>query len=214
VAIGLMDLLGEDARVMVDERNCNIMKITQKELRAMLQLINDILDISKIRNGKLTIDLVPCQIASVIKDSMTSNGILADGKGIRLVNEVPDHLPFCLADPRRVMEILSNLISNAIKFSERNTCVTLSARHAEEGGEVIVEVRDQGLGIPEDEQSRLFGMFEQISVRSTEGETGTGLGLAIVEKLVDLHEGRVWVKSKVGEGSVFSFSLPLARTHD
>jgi signal transduction histidine kinase len=105
---------------------------------------------------------------------------------------------------------LNNLISNALKFSEPGTAVTVQASRV--NGSVVVSVRDQGQGIPAEELDKLFKPFSKTSVRGTAGEKSTGLGLAICRRIVEGHHGRIWAESEVGKGSVFNFSLPLAES--
>mgnify|MGYP003456848650 FL=1 len=112
------------------------------------------------------------------------------------------------ADATKIEQVLNNLVSNAVKYSHAGTAVRVSVGAV--GKEIVVAVRDQGQGIPGAELSKLFQPFSRTSVKSTAGEKSTGLGLAITHKIVEGHGGRIWVDSRQGEGSTFSFSLPLS----
>jgi signal transduction histidine kinase len=135
--------------------------------------------------------------------------VLAGKKGIRLEFTPECGLPLLRFDRGKVEQILNNLISNALKFSPPGAAVTLQASRV--NGSIVVSVRDQGQGIPAEELDKLFKPFGKTSTRSTDGERSTGLGLAICRKIVEGHGGRIWAASEVGKGSVFSFSLPVAR---
>ena len=115
-------------------------------------------------------------------------------------------IPVMVMDPDRIDQVMNNLINNAIKFSYPNTTITLRACVQDQ--DVVISVQDQGQGIPAQEVDNLFTDFGRTSVRPTAGEKSTGLGLAIVKRIVELHGGRIWVESKVGVGSVFTFTLP------
>lgn len=205
--IGFVELLQENEKISSDSRLLKIIGIIERQSRNMLALINDILDINKINSGKLELELLPLEVRGLFHDTIQSSQILASGKCIELEIRVEDDLPKVRGDPRRLAEVLNNLISNAIKYSPKNTKIVLGADNAP-GRQVRVYVQDFGQGIPEGDLPKLFSAFQQLSVKATAGEKGTGLGLAIVQKLVQLHGGRIDVKSKVGEGSTFAFTLP------
>src|SRR6185437_6218038 len=138
--------------------------------------------------------------------NVEANRPLAHKKGIQLDAEIAAGLPAVLADPSRVEQVLTNFISNAFKYSEPATGVIVRASAAE--GEILVEVCDQGQGIPPDEIDNLFRFYQKTSVRPTGGEQSTGLGLAIARQIVEAHGGKVTVESEVGKGSTFRFTLP------
>ena len=173
----------------------------------MLRLINNLLDVSAIESGKLELELTKADLISVIKNNVELNNVIAHKKNIQIQFNAPVQISEILIDIGKIEQVLNNLISNAVKYSFPNT--TVQVKISQNDSEVIVSVTDQGQGIPESELGKLFKPFEKTSVQSTAGEKSTGLGLSIVKNLVLGHKGRIWVESKVGEGSTFCFSLPL-----
>jgi two-component system sensor histidine kinase/response regulator len=172
-------------------------------------LIDDLLDVSAIESGHLSLDRQLGDITLPIARSVELNAWFASKKNIPITVSCPEPLPQVFADHRRMEQVVNNLISNAVKYSLPGTRITVCLRH--ERNQVIVSVADQGPGIPEAEQHRLFKPFGRTSVRPTSPEgRSTGLGLLIVKKIVEAHEGRVWLISVPGKGAEFFFSLPVA----
>lgn len=198
------DLLGD----LTSEQVEAIDGISQQSI-LMLDLINDLLDVTKIESGKVELSLSQYKIQNLVAGQLRAQTLVASKKHITLVNRVPDDLPPVWLDPDRMTQALNNLLSNAFKFSPEHATVTISA--ARNGNFVEVSVSDTGVGIPPEDLDRLFQKFVQVGSRPTRGEKGIGLGLAIVKKIVELHGGRVWATSKVGEGSTFTFSLPVEK---
>ncbi|MEZ4600898.1 MAG: HAMP domain-containing sensor histidine kinase [Syntrophotaleaceae bacterium] len=172
----------------------------------MLSLINDLLDISALESGKLQPKYEPGYLPDLLFRIVSVNRPFATRKEIELVLEsrLPDEIS--LFDEHRLRQIMNNLISNAIKFSPRQTRVVVFAGREED--KLNLSVSDQGPGIPVEEQARLFHPFPNISVRSTDGEKSTGLGLAITKKIATSMRGQVWVESAAGAGSTFHCQLP------
>ncbi|MDQ7030463.1 MAG: ATP-binding protein [Ardenticatenia bacterium] len=173
----------------------------------LLGLINDILDISKIEAGKMELDFEDVDLNQIIDGVLsTTKGLIKD-KPVRLRKEVPEELPTIRADATRVRQILLNLLSNAAKFTEEGEICLTAVRT---GDEIMMTVSDTGPGIPEEKQDRLFEAFYQVDSSMTRKVGGTGLGLAIARHFVEMHGGRIWVRSVVGQGSTFGFTLPIA----
>jgi signal transduction histidine kinase len=176
---------------------------------ALLQLINDILDLSKVEAGKMTLDHVPFRLREHIALAQTLLTPKAEEKGLQLAcavdSNVPDEL---IGDPIRLWQVLNNLIGNATKFTDRGSIDVRVREESRDAGVVRLafSVYDTGIGIAADELERVFDAFEQVDSSSTRKCGGTGLGLAISTRLVDLMKGRLWVDSCVGEGSVFHFT--------
>ena len=202
---GYLDLLRSDEMDVPQQQQ--VLNILEKNTSGMLYLVNDLLGISKINHQKMHLELELVDVEILLRELIDGAKILADRKDMKLCLDIPSTLPMLVVDPRRLLEILHNLLSNAIKFSERGKTVVVKG--SVNLKEFLFEVIDQGQGIPKEELSRLFIGFERISTKATEGEPCTGLGLAIVKRLVELHGGSVSVRSELGVGSNFSFTLPM-----
>ncbi len=201
------DILLEDMADKLSKQERELLEITKTSSQFMLDLVNDLLDIAKIESGKLRLKLEPTNLITLIEHNVMHNRSLAEKKDITLTFQVDDTVPEMLVDRSKMEQILNNLISNAVKFSFPHT--TIAVRVALKDDHVLISVSDQGQGIPANELDRLFQPFERTSVTSTAGERSTGLGLAIVKKIVEGHQGKIWVESKVSEGSTFYVSLPV-----
>ncbi len=180
----------------------------------LLSLINDILELSKLESGRLVLKVRPFSLTSLSRQSLDAfrAEAMAQGLEISLDLKIPPDQDIFIADPRRIRQILSNLISNAIKFTPGEGKVTLRVRRDQNGA--LFHVEDTGIGIPEAAQSLLFQKFQQLeNVRQREYQ-GTGLGLALTKQLVDLHGGSINVTSQEGVGSIFTVRIPPQRPAD
>jgi hypothetical protein len=186
----------------------DIMQRMDKSCQTMLNLINDLLDISAIESGHLNLQLEPVNLYEYLSECHSSNSMLAKPKSIDFNIDLMPNLPSVMLDKERINQVINNLITNAIKFSFPETVITMKAE--QKGDEIIISVADQGQGIPETEISQIFSEFNQTSTRPTAGEKSTGLGLAIVKRMVEAHQGQIWVESELGKGSTFSFTLPIS----
>jgi signal transduction histidine kinase len=204
---GYLGLLHAGAMGPVNEAQARVLDTMQANAKGMVQLLEDLLDVSAIESGQLDLQPAPVELEPYLQTCVESNALLASAKNMRL--ELDGGAPGCVVtmDGKRIGQVLVNLISNAVKFSLPGTTVRVGARAATD--EVHVYVADEGQGIPAEELSKVFTDFGRTSVRPTGDERSTGLGLAIVKRIVEAHGGRVWVETKVGEGSEFAFALPL-----
>jgi signal transduction histidine kinase/ligand-binding sensor domain-containing protein/DNA-binding response OmpR family regulator len=175
--------------------------------RRLTGLVNDILDYSRLRDRELDLSLKPLDVDTVVGLVLTLMRPLAQGKELKLTNAVAGDVPAVDADENRLQQILVNLVGNAIKFTERGE---IAVGAEVDGDEVRIVVSDTGLGIAAEHLERIFEPFEQIDGAADRRFSGTGLGLAVTRHLVELHGGKLEVRSTPGEGSRFSFSLPLA----
>ncbi len=173
----------------------------------MLNLINELLDVTAIESGTLKLNRVETVLKDFFDKSYTLNSTLAKSKNIELSFEVNSNLTTAVFDPQKLDQIINNLITNAIKFSYPETKITL--RVTESNGNLKIDVSDQGQGIPSKDQVKIFQEFGRASVLPTAGEKSTGLGLAIVKKMVEAHRGTISVKSTVGKGSTFTVIIPM-----
>lgn len=183
-----------------------VFEVMDDSCRRMLALLDDLLDLSAIEAGHLSLKLEATDLVELLWDCRESEQLLASSKAIAIRLDLPDDLPCVLLDPNRIAQVLGNLLSNAVKFSRSGTEITVAARREADG--VRVSVIDQGPGIAEGELAGLFEEFSRASATPTSGERSTGLGLAIVKRLVEAHGGTVQVQSELGKGSTFSFTLP------
>lgn len=193
----------EDVRVKMVGR-------IKQNAQFMLQMVNDLLDVSQIESGKLFLECKACSMRHLILERIPMYRQSAATKGVTVRSRCAADLPKAYADGTRITQVLDNLVSNAVKFSHPGTRVVVKAQ--QEGSAIHVAVMDQGQGIPEEERQRLFLPFSKTSIRGTAGESSTGLGLAICRKIVEGHpHGRIAVESEFGKGSTFSFWLPVYR---
>jgi signal transduction histidine kinase len=202
----LAEVLRDEVAAMLTEDQLQYLSGIQRSSKFMLQLIDELLDISSIEAGHLHLNRRGSDLSKLIERSVRLNAKLARKKQIHVGFQIEGALPRLSLDEGKITQVLNNLISNAVKFSQPATTVEVLAS-AHEGG-VLISVRDKGPGIPEAEQAKLFQPFGRTTVRSTAGERSTGLGLVISRRIVEGHGGRIWVESQVGVGSVFLFTLP------
>ena len=203
----LAELLLENHASLRSEERREVAVMIHKLARGMVNLLNDLLDITTIESGKIDLQPTPVPMTPYLAEIQHYHQRLAERKRIRLVTEVAENLPTVCFDQERIRQVLNNLLSNAIKFSPTHTLVRLTVLPTPMG--VEFSVIDQGQGIRVEEQSMLFGAFQRTSVKPTAGEHSTGLGLSICKKIVELHGGTIGVESEVGRGSRFFFTLPL-----
>jgi signal transduction histidine kinase len=174
--------------------------------RHLLGLINDVLDLSKIEAGQLTLSLSDYSLKDVVQTVFSAIEPLATEKQIALKIDLSTDLPPGRGDERRLTQVLLNLVGNAIKFTDEGE-VVIAASAA--NGSFKLAVRDTGPGISAADQAKLFQEFQQADNSITRKKGGTGLGLAISKRIVELHGGRIWVESSPGHGSTFAFTLPV-----
>lgn len=203
---GYTDLL-LDPRTSEDEKAIFIEHI-RDTTQEMLDLLNDLLDITAIQSGKITLQPDIVDVYRFIDRIIKLNHRMGEQKGITLVSDLMPNLPPFMFDPTRIEQVMNNLISNAFKFSHGDTTVTVTAQTVKDADYLEISVIDQGQGISADDQAKLFTAFQKLSPRPTGSEKSTGLGLSICKRLVELHYGTIDVESEVGVGSRFYFQLP------
>ena len=181
-------------------------RLMETEIYNLTQLVNELLDLSRIESGKMPLSFHRLMPITLIKPAYERMAVQAERAGITLTQECPQDLPLVFADPDRITQVLINLIHNAIKFTAPGGKITVSAYL--DGEQVVFFVRDTGVGIDRKDLGRIFERFYKADQARTSG--GTGLGLSIARHMIESHGGYIWAESVVGEGSTFSFSLPLA----
>lgn len=201
------EVMGQGTMGPVSGPQGNLLRQIQELADYMATMVNDLLDLSEIEAGFLTLRLQPVDLGELVTRNLEVNTHVARRKGIELVAEVHDSLPTLEADPGKVQQVLDNLVSNAIKFSPPDARVRVAVEAAEGGARILVT--DQGPGIEPQRVATLFEPFNRGGPRPTGGERSTGLGLAIVRRIVHGHGGKIDVDSAPGEGSTFRVFLPL-----
>lgn len=200
------DFLLEDGDSGLTEKQVRFLAVIRKKTEHMLNMINDLLDITMIESGRLELHLREQDYGAFLADVVSISGAVADTRGSTFRLEIGEGLPPLRFDRDRMEQALDNLLMNALKFSPPGLAVTIAV--AREGDRVVTRVTDRGPGIPAEEQKQLFVEFSKTSVKPARGERSTGLGLAIARKIIESHGGEIGVESAVGEGSTFWFSLP------
>ena len=205
--IGALQLVESGAAGEVNSDVADLASVAARNAQRLLDLINDILDIDKIESGKFTLEPEDISLDELVRESLVLNKSFAERFSVGL--EVRGELGAALvhADRKRLMQVLTNLLSNAAKFSPAQT--TVEVRMQQASGAVRVEVRDRGPGIPESFRDRMFMRFAQADSTVTRQKGGTGLGLAISKRLVEMMDGRIGFEDRDGGGSTFYFELPL-----
>ncbi len=178
-----------------------------KKTDHMMKMLNEMLDISVIESGKLTLRKKPTNLEEILEEHYQQVIPLARSKNIRMDCYVQEGLPQIMVDVDKIGEVLDNFLTNSIKYTPSGGNVKLEAERVDHS--IRICVQDSGVGIKQGELKKLFKKFSRTSSKPTGGETSTGLGLAIAKKIVDLHEGEIWVESDYGKGSRFYFTLPL-----
>jgi len=188
------------------EKSTPIVGRIQSNGTHLLGLINTVLDLSKIEAGQFSLNMAEYALDSMVENVRVATESLAEGKKLALKTDVVRGLPHGIGDEQRLTQVLLNLVGNAIKFTDVGEVrITASAK----GDRFTVGVTDTGPGIPAEEQQKIFQEFHQVDNSNTKRKGGTGLGLAIAKQIVEMHGGRIWVESTVGQGSTFRMELPV-----
>jgi signal transduction histidine kinase len=210
--IGFSEILQDRTFGEINEKQAKYVDHVLTSGRHLLDLINDILDLSKVEAGKMELEPSAVKIEPLLENSMVLIKEKAMRHNIALKLDIADDLrgTEIEADERKLKQIVFNLLSNAGKFTPVGGTITVAA--GKEDGTLQISVTDTGIGIAARDQERVFGEFEQVDSSYAKKQQGTGLGLALTKRLVELHGGRIWVESKgEGEGSCFTFSIPLGK---
>jgi two-component system, NtrC family, sensor kinase len=205
--LGFSEVLAERMFGEVNDKQAEYLQDILSSGRHLLSLINDILDLAKVEAGRLELELGRFHLPTALDNALTLVRGRAMRHGITLTQTVEKRLGDIVADERKVKQILVNLLSNAVKFTPEGGRVGLSATAAD--GVIIIAVSDTGIGIAPEDQAAIFEEFRQVGRDDAHTQEGTGLGLTLAKKFVELHGGRIWVQSQVGQGSTFSFTLPV-----
>lgn len=227
---GALNLLSSDLVDIKTDKGRRVLEIAAESAERLVRLVNDILELERLESGKISLSKQVCQASQLLEKATEMMQVMANRAGITLlVSAMPIQLS---ADPDRIIQVLTNLLGNAIKFSARGSQIWLTVELGNrelvrENGVrelsvvsgsgltmVLFKVQDQGRGIPEDKLESIFERFHQVDASDSRKKGGTGLGLAICRSIVQQHGGRIWVESTLGEGSSFYFTLPGQQLDD
>lgn len=189
----------------INQKQEKILITINDNIDRLTRIINDILDISKIEEGRVELEKEFINLNSLIKNYISSFAIIAMGKGLEIKVDLPEREVRLYIDGGKIIEVFANLLSDALKFTERGY-VEISLQEKE--NEVVCSISDTGRGISSEDIPKVFQKFRQFGRVDSSGEKGTGLGLSIVKGIVEMHKGKIWVESELGKGTKFSFTLP------
>ena len=201
-----VDLLREEAQGKLSEKEEQLLSAAHEDLQRLKALVNDLLDLSRIEAGKIEMDFDRVSVQLLFEKAVSSIIAQAKDKEVELTFTAPSGLPQVKADANKITWVLTNLISNGLRYTSKGGKIHLYAEHF--GAQTHVSVSDDGAGIPYEYQTKIFEKFVQ--VKSDQATEGTGLGLAICKEIVRAHGGTIWVDSAPGEGSTFTFTLPVS----
>ena len=205
--MGALDLLGSGQLGTLTEQGKQVLNIGIKNTERLIRLVNDILDLERMKSGKITMQQVKYNLVQLLTHAIGTMQPMAEQLQISLSLEIIDSEPIYLyIDPDRILQTLTNLLSNAIKFSEPNQTIYLKVDKQADWLQISVE--DSGRGIPAQKLQTIFDRFQQVDASDSRQKGGTGLGLAICRHIVEQHDGKIWVESATGKGSTFYVNLP------
>jgi len=198
---------------MANEKRTRLLNIVNRESDRLARLINDILDLTKIEAGKMSWNIVRLTIDDIMQTSVSGIQSLADNKSLTIITNVQPPVPPFLGDKDRLIQVMTNILSNAIKFTPLGGRIVITVRReTTPAAQIVVSVSDTGVGIPESELKLVFEKFHRSGDVLTNNAEGTGLGLAITRQIIEYHGGTISAESVLGQGSTFIFTLPLDRS--
>jgi signal transduction histidine kinase len=204
--LGYTELILDDIYGETPAKMRGVLERVQRNGKHLLGLINDVLDLSKIEAGQLSLALADYSLKEVVHSVFSAVESLAHEKKLALKVEVPNDLPVGRGDERRLTQVLLNLVGNAIKFTDQGE---VAIKASAVNGAYTLSVCDTGPGIPPADQAKIFEEFQQADSSATKKKGGTGLGLSIARRIIEMHGGRIWVESELGKGATFSINLPV-----
>jgi signal transduction histidine kinase len=201
-----IELLLEEIPGSITEKQRELLTASKEDCDRLIRLINDLLDLSRLETGRAKMEFREANLVSLIEDVVVSLKSQGDEKGVDVVTEFPSQTIKCMCDVDRIREVVTNLVNNAIKFTDKGGVVTISAKDQDDS--VLVSVKDTGIGIHPDNVEKIFSKFHRIESGYAYEEEGTGLGLAICKEIIEAHKGKIWVESEYLKGSDFMFTIP------
>lgn len=210
VILGYNSMLAESLHDRLTSEEQETLNESAAACKRLIRLVNSMLDMAQIEAGKMRMEFVPADLRALVQSVAALFQLEARARHVSLEAVVPSRVPKIHIDVERVQQVLTNLVANALKFTPENGSVRIKVRLRADREQVVVSVSDTGTGISEEDQHRIFDEFAQVRKHVAERQrSGSGLGLAIARRIVEAHHGRIWVHSHVGEGTTFTFTLPL-----
>lgn len=200
-------IVSEEVTGALNEEQKEFLDVAKRNVERLARLINDVLDFQKLESGRMVFRMQDDSINGVVEEVYETMLSLAQGKGLEFILSLDKSLPDTVFDKDKINQVISNLVQNAIKYTEKGVITVMTSV----GGEnfIQVAVKDTGKGIKQEDLPRLFRQFEQLESAHERKTAGTGLGLAISRQIIEGHKGRIWVESEFGKGSTFYFILPI-----
>lgn len=210
--VGFSGMMLDGAYGPLKEDVIKPMKVIRKSAQRQLALIDNLLDLAKIESGYIQLERSMRRMSSVLEECCESMALNAELKDINLNLTFPEEEPRVFIDAGKMTQVVNNLLGNAIKFSPKGGVVDVGLCFENEN--MLIKISDKGPGIAQEDMSALFSKFQQLGAKATGGEKGTGLGLAITKRIVEMHGGKIWAESCLGEGSDFYVSIPMGDGQD
>jgi PAS domain S-box-containing protein len=185
------------------------LNMAMNNIRRLSVMINDLLDLSKLEAGRMVLKPRPASVADIIEEVILNLSAWANSKNIKFYKRISPDIPLVKLDPDKIIQVLNNLVGNALKFTPAGGSITIEARLLDNNRQVQVSVADTGIGIPKENLSKIFDKFFQVTERASGDINGTGLGLSIAKEIIGLHKGKIWAESEEGKGTRFIFTIPL-----
>jgi signal transduction histidine kinase len=206
-----IDILNQEIAGPLNAKQRELIGATKEDCFRLTKLARELLQLSKLESGRLQLKNEELTIHSVIDFSLRPLQLQFQEKNVRLVTDIAPDIPRLVADEQQISWVITNLVTNALKYTDAGGTVTIRAREEAEG--LLLEVEDTGQGISEEHLERIFDKFVQVRKTSYSTPGSVGLGLAIAKEIVEMYGGRIWARSRPGKGSTFSFMLPLSKIH-
>lgn len=204
-----INLLLETTQEKLSKREQELLETASEDVERLRALVNDLLDLSKIESGRIEMEFTAVEVDFLLEKAVTLLAVQAQEKEIEITQHSSENLPLVKVDPNKILWVLTNLIANAIRYTDSGDKIEVFAQRR--GDWVEISVADNGVGIPWEYQAKIFDKFVQVQTEKDIG--GSGLGLAICKEIVNAHQGRIWVNSTPGEGSTFTFTVPAVKNY-
>lgn len=207
VILGGLQLLDQGVAGTLGTKQHKLVQTTTRNVKRLARLVDDLLDVTKIEAGNMTLNTLPTQLSMLVRECCDTYQLLAQENQLTLTCDITQDDPSISIDPDRLRQVIGNLLTNALKFTRAHGQVTVRCKVEQQ--QVIVSVQDTGVGITEKDLPHLFDKFTQFGQQALSGNKGSGLGLAICKGIIEEHQGRIWAESEQGKGTTISIALPF-----